>query len=447
MRRKAVLLLTLIVAAASVIAACGIIGGGDGAKSGQSQNSEPFDLKLRHIQLGDANKNRLARLEAVLKKTQEQHPGLTIRLDGVDSEVNRKDKLRSEMAAGNPPDIFDTFGSPDVGLYAKEGLVLDIAPILQELGLRDKFLNLEPWTHDGKIYGLPNGGSIEGYFYNKQYFAEKGLELPKTLADLEAIADKIKADGKIPFARASKDAWVPLMTINNLWSYYTGPHFTAGFKTGESKWTDPRMVEAISKHQEWVSKGYFKRGELGLEYADQRTQLLTGEAIMMFDGTWGSSGLTEEKTADGKSKFGFFLMPPLKEGDGISAMVDTNNGYAFSAKVAEDPRKLEAVKSFILNFYNEEIQLRGLMEDGVLPSLKMEQSKMEQVVDSGLILEIIKRTNEVRYRWPAFDALIQAEVDAELRIGIQRVMEGDVEPAAMLADVQKMQDEANMTVR
>lgn len=174
MRRKAVLLLTLIVAAASVIAACGIIGGGDGAKSGQSQNSEPFDLKLRHIQLGDANKNRLARLEAVLKKTQEQHPGLTIRLDGVDSEVNRKDKLRSEMAAGNPPDIFDTFGSPDVGLYAKEGLVLDIAPILQELGLRTSSSTWNRGRMTGRFMACRTADPLKAIFIINSILRKRG---------------------------------------------------------------------------------------------------------------------------------------------------------------------------------------------------------------------------------------------------------------------------------
>ena len=67
-----------------------------------------------------------------------------------------------------------------------------------------------------EVYGLPIGGSIEGIFYNKEYFEQKGLTVPKTLDELEAIADKIKADGKIPFAQSSKDAWIPLMTTNNL---------------------------------------------------------------------------------------------------------------------------------------------------------------------------------------------------------------------------------------
>ena len=89
--------------------------------------------------------------------------------------------------------------------------------------------------------------------------SHKRPERTKTLAELEQIAETIKADGKIPFAQSSKDAWIPLMTTNNLWSYYAGPEVTYGFKTGETKWTDPKVVEGVKKHQEWVEKGYFKK--------------------------------------------------------------------------------------------------------------------------------------------------------------------------------------------
>ena len=51
--------------------------------------------------------------------------------------------------------VFDVFGSPDAALYAKEGLMLDLTPILDELGLKDKFSDLGPFTYDGKVYGLP----------------------------------------------------------------------------------------------------------------------------------------------------------------------------------------------------------------------------------------------------------------------------------------------------
>ncbi|MNJ56416.1 hypothetical protein D3C77_519610 [compost metagenome] len=60
-----------------------------------------------------------------------------------------------------------------------------------------------------------------------------------------------------------------------------------------------------------------------------------------------------------------------------------------------------------------------------------------------LIKEIILRMNEVEFKWPAFDALVQAEVNTELSGGIHRVIEGIQDPKAMLDAVQKVQEEAN----
>lgn len=456
MKKSFVLLLSLFLLSSIMLAGCGKAANeGTPATNGEQPaandkasepkaSEEPFEITIRHTQVGESKKFRLALLEDVVKKTQEAVPGLKIKLDAVDSEVNRKEKLRGEMAAGKPPEIFDVFGSPDAALYAKEGLMLDLTPILEELGLKDKFTTLAPFTHDGKIYGLPIGGSIEGFFYNKAYFEEKGLKVPATLDELEKLAETIKADGKIPFAQSSKDAWIPLMTTNNLWSYYGGPEITYGFKTGETKWTDENMVKAVAKHQEWVQKGYYKKGELGFEYADMRNQIITGEAIMMMDGSWANSVFRDPAQAgDMVGKIGFFNMPPLKAGDSVVVMQDANNGYGFSSAVAEDPRKLQAVKEFIKFMWTEEMQLRGLKEDGVLPAMKMDLEQMKTTSDDPLMQDIFKAVSEIGTSFPAFDALVQAEVNTALSMGIQQIIGGEIDPVKMLENVQAAQDAAN----
>lgn len=412
---------------------------------GQTQyNDEPFEVTIRHTQVGESKKFRLAILKDVVQQTEADIPGLKIRLDGVDSEVNRKEKLRGEMAAGKPPDIFDVFGSPDSGIYAREGLMLDLTPILDELGLKDKIRGLEPYTHDGKIYGLPAGASIEGFFYNKAYFEEKGLQVPRTLAELEKLAEFIKADGRIPFAQASKEAWIPLMTTNNLWSYFAGPEVTYGFRPGLAKWTDPEIVRAFKKHKEWVDKGYYKSGELAAEYTDMRNQIISGEAIMMMDGSWANSVFRDPDQAGGLiGQIGYFNMPPEAEGDPYIVMNDFNNGYGFSSTMADDPRKLQAVKQFIRHFWTEEMQLRGLKEDGVLPALVIDGRQLADTVDDPLLQDIFKGVEQIDISYPANDALVQTPVNEALGLGIQQMISGAVEPEAMLEALQRTQEAAN----
>ncbi|REE80165.1 carbohydrate ABC transporter substrate-binding protein (CUT1 family) [Paenibacillus taihuensis] len=403
-------------------------------------------IVIRHTQLGEAKQQRLNILKDVLARVSKEVPGVKYKLDGVDSDVNRKEKLRSEMVVNKAPAIFDLFGGTDTQLYVEANRLLDLTPILKELGLSNKFISLDEFKVNGKVYGLPIGGYQEGYFYNKDYFKAHNLSVPKTLSELESLAATIKKDGKTPFAQASKAAWVPLMTANTLWSRYAGPDITNGFTTGKTKWNSTQMVAAFTKYQDWVKKGYFKQGELGLDYAEQRNQLIRGEAIMMYDGSWASSVFSDPKQAGSlTNKVGYFALPSVSGGKGSQTAVNGgfSNGYGFSSKVKNNKQQYAFVKSFIKNMYNDEMQIRGLEADGVLPSMKVSSSKLANAKVSGLVKEIIEVGNKASGAFPAFDSLVQPDVNTALSEGIQKLIAGKTTPKAMLDAVQKAQNAAN----
>lgn len=79
---------------------------------------------------------------------------------------------------------------------------------LNELGLNDKVYFSDIKASDGKTYGLPSGVNTNGVAYNKQAFAKAGItSVPKTLDELYAAADKLKAAGITPLATNFKDKW------------------------------------------------------------------------------------------------------------------------------------------------------------------------------------------------------------------------------------------------
>ncbi|WP_337103530.1 extracellular solute-binding protein [Paenibacillus sp. YIM B09110] len=443
MKKNALVVSSLILLTSAALAGCG---SSPENNSNNSTDDKPIEITFRHALIGERRQGTLDLTMEAVKKMEAEVPGLTVKMDGVDGEVNRKDKIRGEMASGNVPEIFDAFGSPDVKTFAKEGKVLDITPILDELGIKDKFLNLDAWTLDGKVYGLPMSASAEGVFYNKEYFASKGFEVPTTYDELLTLMDKIKADGKIPFSAGSKSAWVPLMLTNQIWSRTAGPEVTAKFSTGEAKWTDPAITEAFKVHQDWVNKGYFKKGELGFEYVDYNTQFINGESAMMFDGSWAASLFQEGGAGISLAgKVGFFNFPPMPGGvgDQTSIMQDMNNGYAFSADVANNPRKLDAVKSFIKNFYTEEMQMRFLVERGSLPCIKLDEAKVQEQVKDPMMKELMTMLLHTKSSYAAFDALVPADVTTEIGTQIQKIVSNTTTPEKATAAIQKVQDEAN----
>lgn len=455
--------LTLILALSLVLAACGTGNqAGSGHAGGQDQpaaatpgtgepdatadeKAEPFTVSLRHIQIGEAQKFRKAILDDVVKKTEAEVPGLTFELDGVEDQVNRFTKLPAEMAAGNPPKIFDVFGGAGDALkYAKAGRMLDLTPILEELGIRDQFLNLGQFTLDGKVYGLPIGGSVEGFFYNQEMFEQYGIKEPSTWEELEHAIETLQQNGITPFAMGSKAPWVPLMMVNTLIARYAGPEAIDGFAQGTHKWNDPEVVAAFAHYREWVEKGYFTKGELGLEYADMLNQFLTGKAGMMFDGSWRSSVFKDPEQAGALTgKVGFFSMPPVPGGKGDQTYINGNfgsNGYGFSADLNE--RELAAVKAFIKNMFNEEMQLRGLLEDGVLPSMKLPEEQLGLVEDP-----IVKKVTEIMANaggaFSHFDSTVPSDVYKEAEAQIQKLIAGLVTPQEMGDALQAVQDIAN----
>ncbi|MGO7983687.1 extracellular solute-binding protein, partial [Rhizobium johnstonii] len=64
------------------------------------------------------------------------------------------------------------------------------------------------WQIDGKTYGLPFSYGIEGFWYNKDLFAQAGItDTPKTLDELNDDVTKLKAAGIAPISVGDGDKW------------------------------------------------------------------------------------------------------------------------------------------------------------------------------------------------------------------------------------------------
>jgi raffinose/stachyose/melibiose transport system substrate-binding protein len=379
------------------------------------KDAEPFTVSLRHIQIGDAQKFRKAILDDVVKKTEGEIPGLKFELDGVEDQVNRFTKLPAEMAANNPPKIFDLFGGTGDALkYAKAGRLLDLTPIITELGIKDKFVNLSQFSLDGKVYGLPIGGSSEGFYYNVPMFEKYGIKPP----------------------------WVPNMLVNTLMGRYAGPDIVNQLPAGTKKWSDPEVVAALTTYQDWEKKGYFTKGELGLEYPDMLNQFVTGKAGMMFDGSWRSSVFKDPAQAkDLTNKVSYITLPGVANGKGDQTAINGNysNGYGFSSSLKDN--ELKAVKAFIKNLYTEDMQLRGLLEDNLLPSMKLSDAAVGKVTDPIVkqVLESYKKAGSV---FSHFDSTVPSDVYKETETQLQKLIAGKATPKEMADAIQKVQDAA-----
>ncbi|GAB2699445.1 extracellular solute-binding protein [Paenibacillus thermoaerophilus] len=434
-----------VLAAGGTLAGCSGYGeNGNGfnlAKGGgnAANKVENFTVTLRHTQIRDWNRKRLELLRDVVRAAEAEVPGAAFELDGVEEAVNRFDKLRAEMVAGNPPHIFDLFGGTDTRDYVKAGRLLDLTPIIEELGLKDKFYNLDEFVVDGNVYGLPMAGYAEGIFYNKKIFARYGVRPPTTWEELLAAAETFKANGVTPFAFASKDAWVINMMLNTMWVRTAGADSVEGFVTGRKKWTDEDVLEAFKKYELLVREGYFQAGNQNLSYAEQQTTFSDGKAAMMFDGSWVVSQMVDPQISKVAQDVGFINFPSMGgPGDGL-INTSYSNGYGFSSKLSGN--KLAAVKAFIQAMYNEQMQKRQLTEDSLLPAMKL--TDISGV--NPIISEVFRVTREAKGTFPAFDSIIQPKTREALEFGMQELLAGKSTAEEVVQAVQRAQESANRT--
>ncbi|OCT16316.1 ABC transporter substrate-binding protein [Paenibacillus pectinilyticus] len=400
---------------------------------------DPFTMTVRHIHIRDTTKPSLKLLEEVVKKTETDVPGLKFTLDGVEDTVNRNVKLKAEMANGTQPAIFNLFGGADTVNYSKAGRLLALNDIMAEAGIKDSFFDLREFTVDGKIYGLPESGYIEGFFYNKKLFEQAGVQVPKTWNDLMSAMEQLKAKGITPIAMGSGggDGWVANMLVNSLMVGLGGPALQEGFTTGATKWTDPAVIETFKRIDDLAKKKYIDPNVLGKAFAEGQATFYTGKAAMLFDGSWAVNAIVGD-TSVVKDSTGFFRMPDVGgAGDGF-INGGWSNGYGFSA--ALKPNELTAVKAFVKNFYTLENQKRTLVETNQIPAMKGVKDVQGA---SDLIKTIGEQQGSAKGAYPAFDAFVQPSVKVALETTVQELLGGKIQPEAAAQRMQKTQESAN----
>src|SRR5690606_32968105 len=170
--------------------------------------------------------------------------------------------------------------------------------------------------------------AIAGVFVNEGLFEKLGLEVPTTIAELEAVADVLLANGIQPFALGARDKWPALATYMYLTDRYGGINAFADAQARRTRFDSEPFVQAAQKYQEWVRRGYFGVTSLGEAYGDAQLLVATGQAVMHVTGTWMSAQYSDPEFTD--QKIGFYPFPIVEGGAGkaTDVMGQTDIGFA-----------------------------------------------------------------------------------------------------------------------
>jgi multiple sugar transport system substrate-binding protein len=164
-----------------------------------------------------ANNNPVANALLKHKGDFEQRTGITLKVDSYQEQQMRQRLVTVMNSRSDEVDLFMSLPSREGLQFAKAGWYADLGPFLKTAAAKDyDFADLSPGlvkdaSYNNQVLGIPL--NIEGpvLYYRKDVFQKCGVPAPKSLAELEATAAKLKAcePGVTPFVSRGLKPAVP----------------------------------------------------------------------------------------------------------------------------------------------------------------------------------------------------------------------------------------------
>lgn len=281
-------------------------------------------------------------------------------------------RLLTQLAGGVPPDVMALYDPQTIRLFAKNDVLLDLGPYVEEYDLPvDKLYGaLEPYIYyEGKIVGIPENCGPYVVFYNKKLFRDAGIPYPKqgwTWDECLAAAKKLTrfkemSGRKVPeqFGIITNDWWF------FIWMY-NGHLFSEDGKT-------------CTMDSEAVKKGIRFWADLRLKYHVMPT---TSEASSMAPtGSWGGDALLFRESKIAMTISGRWMCIQWREQkdlewDVVSVPHGPNRVTLLASKAYAIPKSCknkEAALTFIKHLLDKENQLLVSNYGDGIPSLNDEE--------------------------------------------------------------------------
>ena len=383
---------------------------------------------------GGADDPRETARKEMIAEFEASHPGVKIDLVMLENEAF-KQKIQVAIQAGDPPDIFHSWGGGVMAEYAAAGMLRDITDTVKnDLSNRMGSGALAVYSSDGKYYGAPYDMGAVGFWYNKDIFEEAGVSEPSTWEELLDIIPKIKAAGYIPVSLGAGDKWPA-----HFWWVYLAMRLggqeafnKAYSRTGS--FTDASYVNAGKKLQELIALDPFQTGFLGSSYDDQASQLGNGKAAMELMGQWAPS-VQEANSVSGTGiteKLGWFPFPAVSGGKGKTTdVMGGGNGYVLG-KNAPD----EAVE-FLSFFMTKKNNIQMVKLESSIPTVAGAEEALEGKENSLKMVEAIAASD---YYQLYYDQILPPAVGATVNDSVASLFAGMSTPEECAASIQAAWD-------
>lgn len=273
------------------------------------------------------------------------------------------------LASNEAPDLIIA----DYSVVTTKEQLSDFFLPLDDLGYtKETAAFYDAFSFKDQHYALVDSVMVTGLLYSKKTLAAAGImDAPKTLDELFAACEKLKAKGILPMGSMVKNKW-PLYNwtvVRNAFETATTPEeYYSAYTDSDAPFTkDSPFGKELAFLKTIMAKGYFDKNPASSDWDVLRLEMDKVGFLLLAN--YGIGALTNETPKD----IGFSPLPIDNSGKTYASLM---SGPAYA--INKNTKSPDAAKAF-LKFWVEESNFNDIQ--GMLPAIKSVKSGVPQLAE------------------------------------------------------------------
>ena len=225
---------------------------------------------------------KVALREKAARNLEASHPGVHVKITWYEKD-GLSAALKTALPAGQGPDVF--YLEPDQTDYITAGYIVPLDSLVNWNNIYDWAKQV--WTHDGKVWGMPQEAYTVELYYNKDTLAKLGVTLPAnaqfTQSEFLDLVKKARAAGMTPIAQGVGDRPYPgAYILAEALLRKLGTDDYGKLLNGQLSFEDPRVVAVFTWVKQLVDAGAYPKNFMTLKLGESHHYFYQKPGSLMF---------------------------------------------------------------------------------------------------------------------------------------------------------------------